>query len=214
MFVISILYISVFFFFFSLSGVDTELFFCCTVELNLVIHFVYLVGTCWDLSLWGNSNMNQALSLYVSFSFALTRDWKINISLDSLKWVDPTPLYWEGYIVKTGMQDSVMNEKNILMMTNSSFITKLWDCPGAMVLPTIAEYEHWDSWFWQLWTWFITVFFPGRHSRSAFCILVVQWMNNNLSSLQLSSKWDTRIARFWIVGSVRRLDGKSTWSQW
>eukprot|EP00931_Biecheleriopsis_adriatica_P103473 TRINITY_DN7829_c0_g1_i4.p1 TRINITY_DN7829_c0_g1~~TRINITY_DN7829_c0_g1_i4.p1 ORF type:complete len:803 (+),score=202.33 TRINITY_DN7829_c0_g1_i4:69-2477(+) len=31
----------------------------------------------------------------------------------------------KGYIVKTGMQDSVMNEKNILMMTNSSFITKL-----------------------------------------------------------------------------------------
>ncbi|CAK9076176.1 unnamed protein product [Durusdinium trenchii] len=33
----------------------------------------------------------------------------------------------KGYIVKTGMQDSVMNEKNILMMTNSSFITKLWE---------------------------------------------------------------------------------------
>ena len=32
--------------------------------------------------------------------------------------------------MKTGMQDSVMNEKNILMMTNSSFITKLWDCQG------------------------------------------------------------------------------------
>eukprot|EP00931_Biecheleriopsis_adriatica_P103471 TRINITY_DN7829_c0_g1_i2.p1 TRINITY_DN7829_c0_g1~~TRINITY_DN7829_c0_g1_i2.p1 ORF type:complete len:799 (+),score=205.99 TRINITY_DN7829_c0_g1_i2:100-2496(+) len=31
----------------------------------------------------------------------------------------------KGYIVKTGMQDSVMNEKNILMMTNSFFITKL-----------------------------------------------------------------------------------------
>ena len=33
--------------------------------------------------------------------------------------------------MKTGMQDSVMNEKNILMMTNSSFITKLWDCEGV-----------------------------------------------------------------------------------
>jgi len=33
----------------------------------------------------------------------------------------------KGYIVKTGMQDSVMNEKNILMMTNSFFITKLWE---------------------------------------------------------------------------------------
>ncbi|CAJ1389289.1 unnamed protein product [Effrenium voratum] len=33
----------------------------------------------------------------------------------------------KGYIIKTGMQDSVMNEKNILMMTNSSFITKLWE---------------------------------------------------------------------------------------
>jgi len=33
----------------------------------------------------------------------------------------------KGYIVKTGMQDSVMNEKNILIMTNSLFITKLWE---------------------------------------------------------------------------------------
>mmetsp|Transcript_3577 Transcript_3577/g.10461 ORF Transcript_3577/g.10461 Transcript_3577/m.10461 type:complete len:801 (-) Transcript_3577:87-2489(-) len=33
----------------------------------------------------------------------------------------------KGYIVKTGMQDSVMNEKNILMMTNSDFIIKLWE---------------------------------------------------------------------------------------
>jgi len=33
----------------------------------------------------------------------------------------------KGYIVKTGMQDSVMNEKNILIMTNSTFITKLWE---------------------------------------------------------------------------------------
>merc|ERR1719326_1653768 len=30
----------------------------------------------------------------------------------------------KGYIVKTGMQESVMNEKNILMMTNSSFVIK------------------------------------------------------------------------------------------
>lgn len=34
----------------------------------------------------------------------------------------------KGYIVKTGMQDSVMNEKNILMMTNSIFIIKLYEC--------------------------------------------------------------------------------------
>jgi len=31
----------------------------------------------------------------------------------------------KGYIVKTGMQESVMNEKNILLMTNSPFIIKL-----------------------------------------------------------------------------------------
>jgi serine/threonine protein kinase len=31
----------------------------------------------------------------------------------------------KGYIVKTGMQDSVMNEKNILRMTDSPFIIKL-----------------------------------------------------------------------------------------
>jgi len=30
----------------------------------------------------------------------------------------------KGYVVKTGMQDSVMNEKNILMMTNSPFVIK------------------------------------------------------------------------------------------
>jgi len=34
----------------------------------------------------------------------------------------------KGYIVKTGMQDSVMNEKNILLMTNSPFIIKLYEC--------------------------------------------------------------------------------------
>jgi CRP-like cAMP-binding protein len=33
----------------------------------------------------------------------------------------------KGYIVKTGMQESVMNEKNILMMTNSKFIIKLYE---------------------------------------------------------------------------------------
>jgi cGMP-dependent protein kinase len=33
----------------------------------------------------------------------------------------------KGYIVKTGMHDSVMNEKNILMMTNSPFIVRLWE---------------------------------------------------------------------------------------
>merc|ERR1711939_580908 len=32
----------------------------------------------------------------------------------------------KGYIVKTGMQDSVMNERNILMATNSPFIIKLY----------------------------------------------------------------------------------------
>jgi len=33
----------------------------------------------------------------------------------------------KGYIVKTGMQESVMNEKFILMMTNSDFIVKLFE---------------------------------------------------------------------------------------
>jgi len=33
----------------------------------------------------------------------------------------------KGYIMKTGMQDSVMNEKNILMMTKSVFIIKLYE---------------------------------------------------------------------------------------
>jgi len=33
----------------------------------------------------------------------------------------------KGYVVKTGMQESVMNEKNILNMTNSNFIIKLYE---------------------------------------------------------------------------------------
>jgi serine/threonine protein kinase len=33
----------------------------------------------------------------------------------------------KGYIIKTGMQESVMNEKNILRMTNSVFIIKLFE---------------------------------------------------------------------------------------
>mmetsp|Transcript_12584 Transcript_12584/g.36094 ORF Transcript_12584/g.36094 Transcript_12584/m.36094 type:complete len:828 (+) Transcript_12584:118-2601(+) len=32
----------------------------------------------------------------------------------------------KGYIVKTGMQESVMNERNILFMTNSAFIVRLY----------------------------------------------------------------------------------------
>jgi len=32
----------------------------------------------------------------------------------------------KGYVVRTGMQESVMNEKNILLMTNSPFIIKLY----------------------------------------------------------------------------------------
>lgn len=34
----------------------------------------------------------------------------------------------KAYLEKTGMQDSVINEKNILMMTNSDFIVKLFAC--------------------------------------------------------------------------------------
>merc|ERR1711939_978238 len=46
----------------------------------------------------------------------------------------------KGYIVKTGMQDSVMNEKNILMMTNSSFIIKLYECyNGSQTLYFLME---------------------------------------------------------------------------
>mmetsp|Transcript_11698 Transcript_11698/g.19204 ORF Transcript_11698/g.19204 Transcript_11698/m.19204 type:complete len:806 (+) Transcript_11698:80-2497(+) len=46
----------------------------------------------------------------------------------------------KGYIVKTGMQDSVMNEKNILMMTNSAFIIKLYECyNGSQTLYFLME---------------------------------------------------------------------------
>jgi CRP-like cAMP-binding protein len=46
----------------------------------------------------------------------------------------------KGYIVKTGMQDSVMNEKNILMMTNSLFIIKLYECyNGSQTLYFLME---------------------------------------------------------------------------
>merc|ERR1719203_258584 len=46
----------------------------------------------------------------------------------------------KGYIVKTGMQDSVMNEKSILMMTNSPFIIKLHETyNGAQSLYFLLE---------------------------------------------------------------------------
>jgi len=46
----------------------------------------------------------------------------------------------KGYIVKTGMQDSVMNERNILMMTNSPFIIKLWETyNGSQTLYFLME---------------------------------------------------------------------------
>lgn len=46
----------------------------------------------------------------------------------------------KGYIVKTGMQDSVMNEKNILLMTNSGFIIKLYECyNGSQTLYFLME---------------------------------------------------------------------------
>jgi cGMP-dependent protein kinase len=46
----------------------------------------------------------------------------------------------KGYIVKTGMQDSVMNEKNILMMTNSPFIIRLWETyNGSQTLYFLME---------------------------------------------------------------------------
>jgi cGMP-dependent protein kinase len=46
----------------------------------------------------------------------------------------------KGYIVKTGMQESVMNEKNILLMTNSLFIIKLYETyNGSQTLYFLLE---------------------------------------------------------------------------
>jgi len=46
----------------------------------------------------------------------------------------------KGYIVKTCMQESVMNEKNILMMTNSPFIIRLWETyNGSQTLYFLLE---------------------------------------------------------------------------
>jgi len=46
----------------------------------------------------------------------------------------------KGYIVKTGMQESVMNEKNILLMTNSDFIIKLFEAyNGTQTLYFLME---------------------------------------------------------------------------
>merc|ERR1719163_678592 len=46
----------------------------------------------------------------------------------------------KGYIVKTGMQESVLNEKAILMMTNSIFIIKLYECyNGSQTLYFLME---------------------------------------------------------------------------
>merc|ERR1712060_395637 len=46
----------------------------------------------------------------------------------------------KGYVVQTGMQESVMNEKNILMMTNSDFIIKLYETyNGSQTLYFLME---------------------------------------------------------------------------
>lgn len=46
----------------------------------------------------------------------------------------------KGYIVQSGMQESVMNEKNILMMTNSQFVTKLYETyNGSQTLYFLLE---------------------------------------------------------------------------
>jgi len=46
----------------------------------------------------------------------------------------------KGYIVKTGMQESVINEKNILLMTNSAFIVKLYETyNGSQTLYFLME---------------------------------------------------------------------------
>lgn len=46
----------------------------------------------------------------------------------------------KGYIVQTGMQDSVMNERNILLMTNSPFIIKLFEAySGSQTLYFLME---------------------------------------------------------------------------
>lgn len=46
----------------------------------------------------------------------------------------------KGFIVKTGMQESVMNEKNILTMTNSPFIIKLFETyNGSQTLYFLLE---------------------------------------------------------------------------
>merc|ERR1712060_124455 len=46
----------------------------------------------------------------------------------------------KGYIVKTGMQESVMNEKAILMMTNSPFIIRLHETyNGSQTLYFLLE---------------------------------------------------------------------------
>merc|ERR1719444_110682 len=46
----------------------------------------------------------------------------------------------KGYVVKTGMQESVMNEKNILIMTNSNFIIRLYETyNGSQTLYFLME---------------------------------------------------------------------------
>jgi len=46
----------------------------------------------------------------------------------------------KGFIVKMGMQESIMNEKNILLMTNSFFIIKLFECfNGSQTLYFLLE---------------------------------------------------------------------------
>eukprot|EP00811_Abedinium_folium_P036343 NODE_905_length_2705_cov_16.142746.p1 GENE.NODE_905_length_2705_cov_16.142746~~NODE_905_length_2705_cov_16.142746.p1 ORF type:complete len:794 (-),score=177.35 NODE_905_length_2705_cov_16.142746:238-2619(-) len=46
----------------------------------------------------------------------------------------------KGYVMKLGMQDNVMNEKNIMLMTNSDFIIRLYECyNGSQMLYFLME---------------------------------------------------------------------------
>jgi len=78
----------------------------------------------------------QKIGLLGCGGFGAVELWEHKVSKDTYAMKGLS----KGYIVKTGMQESVMNEKNILMMTNSTFIIRLYETyNGSQTLYFLME---------------------------------------------------------------------------
>eukprot|EP00811_Abedinium_folium_P003782 NODE_1347_length_2508_cov_34.150357.p1 GENE.NODE_1347_length_2508_cov_34.150357~~NODE_1347_length_2508_cov_34.150357.p1 ORF type:complete len:739 (-),score=222.94 NODE_1347_length_2508_cov_34.150357:291-2441(-) len=95
----------------------------------------------------------------------------------------------KGYVVKTGMQESVISEKNIMMMTNSPFIIKLFECyNGAQSLYFLME----PALGGELYATYNRKGFHGseRHARFyiAGVVFAFEHLHESASPMQIYSK--------------------------